>query len=80
MDVDVVESDGNDWYQEDGESEYGRNPESWQAESHPESAEVFAGRNEVPVYEESHGEEEGHAPKDNDVVENCPVRSIKCNL
>ena len=78
--MDVVESDGNNWYQKDGEDQHGRDPESWQAESHPESAQVFAAWNKITVYKKSHSKKECYTPKNDDMVKDCPICSIKCNL
>lgn len=78
--MDVVESDGYDGYQKDGENQHGRDPESWQAESHSKSPEVFAARNKITVYKKSHCKEECYTSEDNDVVKDCPICSIESNL
>lgn len=80
MDVDVVKSDGDDWNQQDGEDQHGCDPERRQAERHSERAQVLAARYEVAVDQQCHGEEERYTAKDDDVIEDCPVRSIKSDL
>lgn len=78
--MDVIESDGDDRDQEDGEDEQCRNPERRQTEGHSEGAEVLADGNKVAVNQQGHSEEESDTSEDNDVVEYCPVRSVEGNL
>ncbi|KAF8777446.1 hypothetical protein HNY73_014308 [Argiope bruennichi] len=72
MDVHIVKPDADDRDEQDGEHQNAGDPEGWRAQGHTKDTDIFAG-DEVAVDEQSQGEKECHAAKNNDVVANCPV-------